>query len=137
MQVAQLYFSVATLGGNQGLHQIAPTREKADQYITDQLAKGSASDANDILYQFDALRDYNPAPRLEAIRARLLAINAADDERNPPELGIMERELKRVKNGSLYLIPASPSTRGHGTTGQARWWTAQLQAWLAQDAARR
>ncbi|MDP3700227.1 MAG: alpha/beta fold hydrolase [Hylemonella sp.] len=137
LQVAQLYFSVATLGGNQGLHQIAPTREKADQYVTDQLARGSASDANDILYQFDALRDYNPAPRLEAIRARLLAINAADDERNPPELGVMERELKRVKNGSLYLIPASPNTRGHGTTGQAKWWTAQLQAWLAQDAARR
>lgn len=137
LQVAQLYFSVATLGGNQGLHQIAPTREKADQYITDQLVKGSASDANDILYQFDALRDYNPAPRLEAIRARLLAINAADDERNPPELGVMERELKRVKNGSLYLIPASPNTRGHGTTGQAKWWSAQLQTWLAQDAARR
>jgi homoserine O-acetyltransferase len=137
LQIAQLYFSVATLGGNQGLHQIAPTREKADQYITDQLAKPPTSDANDILYQFDALRDYNPAPKLEAIRARLLAINAADDERNPPELGIMERELKRVKNGSLYLIPASPDTRGHGTTGQARWWKAQLQAWLAQDAAGR
>lgn len=137
LQIAQLYFSVATLGGNQGLHQIAPTREKADQYITDQLAKPSTSDANDILYQFDALRDYNPSPRLEAIRARLLAINAADDERNPPELGIMERELKRVKNGSLYLIPASPDTRGHGTTGQARWWKAQLQAWLAQDVAGR
>lgn len=137
LQIAQLYFSVSTLGGNQGLHQIAPTREKADQYITDQLGRPSPNDANDILYQFDALRDYNPAPKLEAIRARLLAINAADDERNPPELGIMEREMKRVPQGRLYLIPASPDTRGHGTTGQARWWKLQLQEFLAQDAAAR
>jgi len=133
LKVAQLYFSVATLGGNQGLHQIAGTTEKADQYITQQLAAPNSSDANDILYQFDASRGYNPAPKLESIRARLLAINAADDERNPPELGIMERELKRVKNGSLYLIPASPDTRGHGTTGQAKWWKAQLPAFLAKD----
>ena len=137
LQIAQVYFSLATLGGNQGLHQIAPTREKADQYTNEQLAKPSSSDANDILYQFDASRDYNPSPKLEAIRARLLAINAADDERNPPELGIMERELKRVKNGQLYLIPASPDTRGHGTTGQAKWWKQQLQTFLAQDAVRR
>lgn len=67
----------------------------------------------------------------------LHAINAADDERNPPELGIMERELKRVKNGSLYRIPGSPDTRGHGTTGQAKWWKQQLQSFLATEAERR
>lgn len=137
LKIAQLYFSVATGGGNQGLHQIAATTEKADQYITKQLATPSSSDANDILYQFDASRGYNPAPRLETISARLLAINAADDERNPPEFGVMERELKRVKNGSLYLIPASPDTRGHLTTGQARWWKQQLPAFLAQDAGKK
>jgi homoserine O-acetyltransferase/O-succinyltransferase len=133
LQIAQMYFSVATLGGNQGLHQIAGTTDKADQYITQQLAASNSSDANDILYQFDASRGYNPAPKLESIRARLLAINAADDERNPPELGIMERSLGRVKNGSLYLIPASADTRGHGTTGQAKWWKQQLPAFLAKD----
>lgn len=137
LQLAQVYFSLATLGGNQGLHQIAPTMEKADQYTNELLARPNTSDANDILYQFDASRGYNPAPRLEAIRARLLAINAADDERNPPELGIMEREMKRVQHGQLYLIPASPDTRGHGTTGQARWWKQQLQEFLARDAAAR
>lgn len=134
LKIAQLYFGVAMGGGNQGLHQIAPTTEKADQYITQQLAAPGSSDANDILYQFDASRGYNPAPKLETIRARLLAINAADDERNPPEFGVMERELKRVKNGSLYLIPASPDTRGHLTTGQAKWWKQQLPAFLAKDA---
>jgi homoserine O-acetyltransferase len=136
LQLAQVYFSLATLGGNQGLHQIAPTQEKADQYTNELLARPSTADANDVLYQFDASRGYNPAPQLETIRARVLAINAADDERNPPELGIMERELKRIPRASLYLVPASPDTRGHGTTGQARWWKRQLQEFLTQDASR-
>jgi homoserine O-acetyltransferase len=60
----------------------------------------------------------------------LLVINSADDERNPPETGIMERELKRVKSGKLYLIPANEDTRGHGTTGMAKFWKQQLQEWL-------
>jgi homoserine O-acetyltransferase len=135
LKLAQVYFGLATSGGNQGLHQIAPTLEKAEQFTNQQLAAPSGSDANDILYQFDASRGYNPAPKLDLIRARVLAINAADDERNPPELGTMERELKRIKNASLYLIPASPDTRGHGTTGQAKWWKHQLPAFLAQDGA--
>ncbi|MFZ9544414.1 MAG: hypothetical protein ACO27O_07390, partial [Hylemonella sp.] len=63
-------------------------------------------------------------------------INSADDERNPPELGIMEREMKKLKNGQLYLIPASPQTRGHGTTAQARWWKQALQEFLAADGSR-
>lgn len=137
LKLAQVYFGLATSGGNLGLHQVAPTLDKADQWTDQQLARGSNSDANDILYQFDASRGYNPAPALEKIQARLLAINSADDERNPPELGIMEREMKRVKNGRLYLIPASPDTRGHGTTGQARWWKQALQEFLAADGARR
>ena len=136
LKIAQVYFGVAMGGGNQGLHQLASSTEKADQYITQQLAANSNSDANDILYQFDASRGYNPAPKLESVRARLLAINAADDERNPPELGIMERELKRVKSGSLYLIPAGPDTRGHLTTGQAKWWKQQLLDFLARDPGR-
>jgi len=62
--------------------------------------------------------------------APLLAINSADDERNPPETGLLEREIKRVKNGRVYLVPASEDTRGHGTTGQAKFWKAQLQEFL-------
>ena len=75
-----------------------------------------------LCYQYEASRGYNPAPRLESIKARLLAINSADDERNPPELGILEREIKRVKQGRYVLIPASEETRGHGTTGMAKLW---------------
>ena len=75
-------------------------------------------------------RDYDPAPHLEKVKARVLAINSADDERNPPELGIMDREIKRVKNGHFYLVPASAQTRGHGTTGNAKFWKHLLPALL-------
>ena len=72
-----------------------------------------------------------PAPDLEKITARVLAINAADDERNPPELGILAREIKRVKNGRYYEIPASADTRGHGTTGDAKFWKHLLPGLLS------
>ena len=73
---------------------------------------------------------------MERITTRVLAINSADDERNPPELGIMERELKRVKGARLYLIPASEETRGHGTTGMAKFWEQQVKQ-LLETAPRR
>lgn len=128
--MAQAYFQMGTSGGDQGLHQIAPTNAKAEEWVEKQLAATTSADANDIIYQFDASRDYNPAPHLEKITARLLAINSADDERNPPHLGLMAPALARVKQGSLYLIPASPDTRGHGTTGMAKWWKAELKKFL-------
>jgi homoserine O-acetyltransferase/O-succinyltransferase len=93
-----------------------PTREAADEYLDDRIRSLMAStDANDMLYQFEASRDYDPSPALESIKAPLLAINSADDFVNPPELGVMEREIKRVKRGRFVLIPISDQTRGHGT----------------------
>lgn len=126
VQFASVYFGLATSGGNQGLYKLAPTRAKADQLIEQRLSAPFKADANDILYQWDSSRDYNPAPGLERIRATLLAINSADDERNPPELGVLDREIKRVKNGRVLLIPASDQTAGHGTTAQARFWKQEL-----------
>jgi len=79
-----------------------------------------------VLYQWDSSRDYNPSPGLEKIKATLLAINAADDERNPVELGLLDREIKRVRNGRVLLIPASDSTAGHGTTGSAKFYAREL-----------
>ena len=90
------------------------------------LAAPFTADANDVLYQWDSSRDYNPSPGLEKIKATVLAINAADDERNPPELGILDREMKRVKNGRILLIPAGDDTAGHGTTGRARLYKREL-----------
>lgn len=126
LQAAQVYFSIATSGGTQAIYKAAPTQAKADQLIDQRLKEARSGDANDIIYQYEASRGYNPAPKLESIKARLLAINSADDERNPPELGILEREIKRVKQGRYVLIPASEETRGHGTTGMAKWWKHHL-----------
>jgi len=133
LQAAQVYFSMATSGGTQALYKAAPTQEKADQLVNQRLAEKSSADANDVIYQYEASRGYNPAPKLENIKARLLAINSADDERNPPELGILEREIKRVKHARYVLIPGSEETRGHGTTGMAKFWK-QYLAELLQPA---
>ena len=84
--------------------------------VVDSVAQRTAT-ANgvDLLYQVEASNDYDPAPQLEKIRAPLLAVNSADDQVNPPELGVMEREIKRVPRGRYVLIPIGDQTRGHGT----------------------
>jgi len=135
-QFASVFYGVATNGGTLAYQKAAPTREAADKLLDGRLNAPFRADANDTLYQWDSSRDYNPSPKLERIEAALLAINAADDERNPPETGIMERELKRVKDGRLYLIPASESTSGHGTTAQARFYVEPLRQ-LLQSAPKR
>lgn len=130
-RVANVFFGIATNGGTLGYQKQAPTRDAADKLLDERLKAPFAADANDFLYQWDSSRDYNPAPGLERIKAPLLAINSADDERNPPETGIMERELRRLGQGRLLLIPASEETRGHGTTGMAKFWAKDFGAWLA------
>jgi len=126
MKIANTFFGVATAGGTLAYQLLAPTREKADKMIDERLNAAFPADANDYLYQWESSRDYNPSPDLGKIDAAVLAINAADDERNPPETGLMERELKRIKNAKLYLIPASNDTRGHLTTGAAKFYKQQL-----------
>ncbi len=125
-QYAGVFFGISTSGGSQAYQRIAPTRAQADALIDQRLSAPFTADANDYLYQWESSADYNPSAGLEKIRAVLLAINSADDERNPPELGVFERELKRVKNGSVYMIPGSPTTSGHGTGLQAALWEKQL-----------
>ena len=95
LQFASVFFGIGTSGGNLGLYKAAPTRERADKLLDDRLNATFRGDANDNLYQWDSSRDYNPSPGLEKIRAALLAINSADDERNPPELGALDREIDR------------------------------------------
>ncbi len=129
-QFASVFYSTATSGGNQALQRLAPTREKADQMLDQRLKAAFPGDANDHLYQWDSSRDYNPLANLEKIKATVLAINSADDERNPPELGVMDKVLKRIPNSRLLLIPASDQTAGHGTTGQAKWWKSEVEALL-------
>lgn len=112
----------------------APTREDADKLFDNAVRNAlNGKDANDMLYQFDASRDYNPQPLLETIKAPLLAINSADDQVNPPELGIAEREIKRVKRGRFILIPISDQTRGHGTHTLPGLWKQHLAELLEES----
>jgi homoserine O-acetyltransferase/O-succinyltransferase len=132
-RTAAVFFGIATSGGTLAYQKMAPTRAQADKLLDERLAAPFTADANDTLYQWESSGDYDASPGLARITAALLAINAADDERNPPETGLMEAALKQVRNGRLYLIPASEETRGHGTTGMARFY-AQPLAELLQRA---
>jgi homoserine O-acetyltransferase len=99
-----------------------PTHEKADEGFDKLMKSAMTKDANDMLYQFASSTDYNPEPELGKIKARLIAVNSADDVVNPPELGILERTIKQVKHGRYVLIPTGPETRGHGTHSVAKLW---------------
>ncbi len=131
LQLANVFMGIATIGGTLGYQALAPTRAKADKLVDERLAAPPPADANDYIYQWDASRDYNAAPGLDRIEAAVLAINSADDERNPPETGLMTQAMTHVKNGHLLLIPASAETRGHGTTGMAKFWQQPLRDFLA------
>jgi homoserine O-acetyltransferase len=101
----------------------APSKDTADKMFDAQIkSRLAATDANDLLYQVDSSRDYNPEPDLEKIETHLLAVNSADDAVNPPELGIVEKEIKRVKKGRFILLPITDETRGHGTHTIASIW---------------
>lgn len=109
----------------------APTQSAADSVISAYIESGyRASDANDMLYHFDASRDYDPSPHLERVTAAVLAINSGDDFVNPPELGIVEKLLPRVRNARFVLIPTSERTRGHGTHSQPAIWGSYLAEFL-------
>jgi homoserine O-acetyltransferase len=130
MKYAVNAYQIATGGGTLGYQTLAPTTAKADKMIDDRLAVAVTADANDFLYQWEASHDYDPSAGMEKIAATLLAINAADDERNPPETGVTDAAIRRITNGNLYLIPASTETRGHLTTGNAKFYSQQLRELL-------
>jgi homoserine O-acetyltransferase len=111
----------------------APTREAADKFLSDQLAsRGRGVDANDMIYYYRAIEDYNPDPHLAEITAPLLAINSADDFVNPPELPMMQAAIKKLQHGRFVLIPISDETRGHGTHSLPAIWGPELIKFLAE-----
>lgn len=110
----------------------APTREASEQYMDALVDRYmSKMDANDLIYAFDASRFYNPAPQLQAIKAPVVAINSADDQVNPPELGILEGETARLDDGLAVVLPITPMTRGHGTHSLPTIWGPYLARLLA------
>jgi homoserine O-acetyltransferase len=112
-------------------HKAAPTREQADAMLAEQVRRRLATtDANDMLYAFDASRDYDPSKELEKIVAPVLAVNSADDVVNPPELGLMEALMPRIRCGRYVLIPTSAESRGHGTHSWPAVWGRHLEVFL-------
>jgi len=119
------------------LQSQAGSRDAADRFAEEWMAKRLATtDANDFLYAFEASRDYDPSAGLEKIEAAVTAINSADDEVNPPELGILEREIRRVRRGKAIVLPIGPQTRGHGTHTNAPAWNDHLADLLQRSAQR-
>jgi homoserine O-acetyltransferase/O-succinyltransferase len=112
----------------------APTRVQAEAMLKQRITRSLATtDANDMIYAYEASREYNPAPHLEQIKAPLYAINSADDQVNPPKLGILDREIKRVPKGRYILIPISDQTRGHGTHSLPAIWGTYLAELLGSS----
>ena len=110
------------------------TREAADHFVDDWVqTRLKETDANDLLYAFDASRDYDPSPKLDRIQVPVMFVNSSDDYINPPEMGIAEREIKKVKGGRFVLIPASDQTRGHGTHTIAAVWKDYLAELLSES----
>ena len=113
-------------------HRQAPSREAADSTIVAYLdSRMKLTDANDMFYQFDASRDYDPSSHLEQVSAPVLAINSADDFVNPPELGVVERLMPRVAKGKFVLLPITEQTRGHGTHSLPTVWGSHLRDFMA------
>ena len=134
LQIAADFLIIA---GGAPLHmqEDFPTRDTTDKNLEETLKRiTSTLDANDFLYAVSSSRNYDPSPKLEAIETQVMFINSADDFINPPELGIAEREIKRVKNGKFILLPVSDQTHGHGTHTWAAVWQQYLKELLDRSA---
>jgi homoserine O-acetyltransferase len=133
MVTAADMFYIAAGSGLQ-MQKNFPTREATDASVEESAKRFAAShDANDLLYAVNASRNYDPSPQLEKIIAPVMFVNSADDFINPPELGIAEREIKRVKNGRFVLIPISDQAHGHGTHTWAAVWQQYLKELLEKS----
>jgi homoserine O-acetyltransferase len=130
LRLANVLFGIGTNGGTLAWQAKAPTTEAANAIVEKMLAAKPPADANDFIYQWDASYDYNPEPDLGKIAAHVLVINSADDERNPPITGVTAKALTKVRHATLFLIPGSADTAGHGTTGHAHFWAARLASFL-------
>jgi homoserine O-acetyltransferase len=130
LRLANALFSVGTSGGDLGWYAVAPTHALAEKQAEERLRQPPPGDANDFIYQWESSADYNPAPYLNRIKAPLLLINSADDERNPPQTRTPDLALKQLPHARLLLIPESPETRGHSTTGYAKFYAEPLKAFI-------
>ncbi len=132
----QISADILLIAGSAPLHlqEDLPTRDAADKFLEASMKRITAGlDANDFLYAVSASRNYDPSPRLDAIRAPVMFVNSADDFINPPEMGVAEREIRKVKRGQFVLLPASEQTHGHGTHTHAAVWQQYLRQLLEES----
>ncbi|ATA25529.1 hypothetical protein BIY26_06940 [Brenneria goodwinii] len=130
LKTASIMFSIATTGGTLAYQSKAPTRAQADKLVEERLAAPLTSDANDFIYIWGSSANYNAEPALGKIKAPVLVINSEDDERNPVETGILDNELKKIKQADVFMIPASKETSGHGTMMSAKFYKDKLKDFL-------
>ena len=136
LEISADFLLLATVSPLQ-MQKDLPTRDAADKYLEEQLKSRTAGlDANDFLYAVEASRDYDPSSKLGLIQAPVMFVNFADDFINPPELGIAEHEIKKVKNGKYVLMPISDKLHGHGTHTWAAVWQEYLKQLLEQSSTR-
>lgn len=129
-RMVNVWYTIATNGGTLAYLDKAPTSEAGDALVEKMMSNQTKMDANDFMFQWDSSRDYNPSPKLDGVKAHVLAVNSADDERCPAESGLMEKEMARLKNAIYYLIPGSTETSGHGTTMNVRFWSEQFSNFI-------
>ena len=131
MQLANVFYATGTNGGTLAYQKLAPTREQADKLVDERMAAPFDADANDFIYAWESSADYDPDARCwSASRPRCSSSTPPTTSATRRETGITEAAMKLVPSGRLFLIPASPDTRGHGTTGIAKFYAKELQAFL-------
>lgn len=126
------WFGIATSNGNLRLQEIGATREMADAYVDERKEKQTVGDANDVMYMWNASRNFDPTPKLGDIKADVLVVLSQDDERNPVELPMIEANMAMIPNAELYIVPEDAQTSGHGTTFNASYYADVLAEFMAQ-----
>ena len=130
LQYMSAWFGIATSNGNLRLQEIGATREEADAFVDDKKANTTVGDANDVMYMWNASRNFDPTPKLGDITAKVLVILSQDDERNPVELPMLEENMAKISDAELVIVPESAETTGHGTTYNASYYAEELGEWM-------
>lgn len=132
-QFASVYANAASSGGQAALLAAAPSAAAADAWLNAKLTAPFEQDANDLIYQWQASRNYDPSAQLHRVRAAVLAINAADDERLPPDSADLARTIAALPRGQLHVIPVGPHSCGHATTANAALWAEVLSSFMTEQ----
>lgn len=125
------WFGIATSGGNLRLQELGATNEMASAYVDERKANQKVGDANDVMYMWNASRNFDPSPKLDQITAEVMVILSEDDERNPLELPMLTEGMAQIADGQVVVVPEGPETRGHGTTYNAAAYADTLAIWMA------